>query len=89
MSIFQINLNSPTQYHLARSRQTAPAQRSKAQGRAPRLALGAFVTLLPAAMIPAALLSLGFPKPPDYSVLSRRLLSLQSDEVCAGGVGDG
>ena len=40
-------------------------------------------------MIPAALLSLGFPKPPDYSVLSRRLLSLQSDEVCAGGVGDG
>ena len=59
------------------------------QGRAPRLALGAFVTLLPAAMIPAALLSLGFPKPPDYSVLSRRLLSLQSDEVCAGGVGDG
>jgi hypothetical protein len=37
-------------------------------------------------MLPAALLSLGFPKPPDYSVLSRRLSSLQSDEVCAGSV---
>ena len=32
-------------------------------------------------MILAALLSLGFPKPPDYSVLSRRLASLKSDEV--------
>ena len=31
-------------------------------------------------MVPAALLALGFPKPPDYSVLSRRLSSLQSDE---------
>jgi len=41
---------------------------------------------LRAAMLPAALLSLGFPKPPDYSVLSRRLSSLQSDEVCAGSV---
>ena len=34
-----------------------------------------------AAMILTALLSLGFPKPPDYSVLSRRLASLKSDEV--------
>ena len=46
-----------------------------------RLALGALETPLPAAMLPAALLALGFPKPPDYSVLSRRLSSLQSDEV--------
>ena len=52
-----------------------------------RLALGALVTLLPAAMLSAALLSLGFPKPPDYSVLSRRLSSLQSNEVRAGGGG--
>ena len=32
-------------------------------------------------MILTALLSLGFPKPPDYSVLSRRLASLKSDEA--------
>ena len=32
-------------------------------------------------MILTALLPLGFPKPPDYSVLSRRLTSLKSDEV--------